>query len=69
VRGPYCGSLFYLGCDGSFDSSILIRTMLLRKGWAVFGVGGGVVAQSDPLAEYTETLHKASGLLRVFGMA
>jgi anthranilate/para-aminobenzoate synthase component I len=43
--------------------------MLLRKGWAVFGVGGGVVAQSDPLAEYTETLHKASGLLRVFGMA
>jgi len=68
-RGPYCGSLFYYGCDGSFDSSILIRTLVLRAGVAAFGVGGGVVAQSEPGAEYTETLHKASGLLRVFDLA
>ncbi len=66
VRGPYCGSLFYVGCDGTLDSSILIRTVCLRRGWGVFPVGGGVVAQSDPADEYDETLHKATGMLRTF---
>jgi para-aminobenzoate synthetase component I len=64
VRGPYCGSLFYVGCDGSCDSSILIRTFVCRRGWIACGVGGGIVADSDPASEYEETLHKAAGMLR-----
>ena len=64
VRGPYCGSLFYSGFDGRFDSSILIRTFLCRRGWIQCPVGGGIVAQSDPSDEYAETLHKAEGMLR-----
>jgi para-aminobenzoate synthetase component 1 len=66
VRGPYCGSLFYITPQGTMDSSILIRTMCLRHGWSVFPVGGGIVAQSEPASEYAETLHKAAGMLRVF---
>ena len=64
VRGPYCGSLFYIGCDGSMDSSILIRTFVVRHGWVQCSVGGGIVAQSDPVAEYNETMDKAAGMLR-----
>jgi para-aminobenzoate synthetase component 1 len=64
VRGAYCGSLFALGAGGNFDSSILIRTFTLQNGWVQFPVGGGIVADSDPLEEYRETLHKASGMIR-----
>jgi para-aminobenzoate synthetase component 1 len=64
VRGPYCGSLFYAGFDGTADSSILIRTFTCRHGWVQCPVGGGIVAQSDPRAEYEETMHKAEGMLR-----
>jgi para-aminobenzoate synthetase component 1 len=63
-RGAYCGSLFYCGPDNDFDSSILIRTFVLRSGRVVFPVGGGVVADSVPQDEFDETLHKASGMLR-----
>jgi para-aminobenzoate synthetase component 1 len=64
ARGPYCGSLGYIGFDGSMDTNILIRTFTLGRGWAQFPVGGGIVADSDPAAEYEETLHKAAGLLK-----
>jgi para-aminobenzoate synthetase component 1 len=64
ARGPYCGSLGYVGFDGSMDTSLLIRTFTIGKGWLQFPVGGGIVADSDPEAEYAETLHKAAGLLR-----
>ena len=64
VQGAYCGSLFALGPQGDFDSSILIRTFTLKNGWVQFPVGGGIVADSDPLDEYRETLHKASGMIR-----
>jgi para-aminobenzoate synthetase component 1 len=63
ARGPYCGSLGYLGFDGSMDTNILIRTFTLGRGWMQFPVGGGIVADSTPEAEYEETLHKAAGLL------
>lgn len=65
ARGPYCGSLFYVGFDGNLDSSILIRTFTVRHGWVQCSVGGGIVAQSDPVAEFNETLDKAAGMLRV----
>jgi para-aminobenzoate synthetase component 1 len=64
ARGAYCGSLFYCGFDGRADSNILIRTCVQRGGWVQCSVGGGIVAQSDPAAEYDETLHKAAGMLR-----
>ena len=67
LRGAYCGSLFALGPCGDFDSSILIRTFTLKDGWVQFPVGGGIVADSDPLDEYRETLHKASGMIRSLG--
>lgn len=64
ARGPYCGSLFYVGFDGTADSNILIRTFTIHDGWIQCPVGGGIVAQSDPAGEYAETLHKAEGMLR-----
>ncbi len=64
ARGPYCGSLGYIGFDGAMDTSILIRTLTLGRGWVQFPVGGGIVADSDPEREYEETWHKAEGLLR-----
>jgi para-aminobenzoate synthetase component 1 len=64
VRGPYCGSLFYHGFDGSADSNILIRTFTCRHGWVQCAVGGGIVTQSSARAEYEETLFKAEGMLR-----
>lgn len=64
ARGAYCGSLAYIGFDGSMDSSILIRTFTCGRGWLQFPVGGGIVADSDPDREFEETLHKAEGLLR-----
>lgn len=63
ARGPYCGSLFYLGFDGTADSNILIRTMTQRNGWITFSAGGGIVSRSVPEDEYNETLHKARGML------
>lgn len=64
VRGPYCGSLFYLGFDGQADSNLLIRSFVNRHGWLQCHVGGGIVAQSTPAAEYEETLTKAAGMLK-----
>ncbi len=64
ARGPYCGSLGYVGFDGTMDTNILIRTFTVGRGWIQFPVGGGIVADSDPQREYEETLHKAEGMLR-----
>ena len=64
VRGAYCGSLGYLGFNGSMDLSILIRTITAGRGWWQLPVGGGIVAQSSPSQEYAETWHKAEGMLR-----
>jgi para-aminobenzoate synthetase component 1 len=64
ARGPYCGCLGYLGFDGVLDLSILIRTITAGRGWWQLPVGGGVVAQSKPQAEYEETWHKAMGLIK-----
>jgi para-aminobenzoate synthetase component 1 len=64
ARGPYCGSLGYIGFDGCMDTNILIRTFTIGRGWIQFPVGGGIVADSVPELEYEETWHKAQGLLR-----
>jgi para-aminobenzoate synthetase component I len=62
-RGPYCGSLFHWGADGSFDSSILIRTLMVRGQRLRLHAGGGIVADSDPQAEAEEMGWKIQPLL------
>jgi para-aminobenzoate synthetase component 1 len=62
-RGVYCGSIGYLSVTGALDTSIVIRTYLVRRGQVYFQAGGGIVADSDPELEYRETLDKARGLM------
>ncbi len=62
-RNIYTGCLGYLSFTGEMDLNILIRTFLVQEGRAYFQVGGGIVADSDPEAEYEETLDKAKALI------
>jgi para-aminobenzoate synthetase component I len=62
-RGPYTGSVGFVGFDGSMETSIVIRTFVVKAGVAYFQVGGGIVADSDPAREYQETMDKAAGLI------
>ncbi len=64
-RGFYCGAIGYLGFDGGMDTSIVIRTVVLTPERLYLQVGGAVVADSDPQAEYEETLVKARAARRV----
>jgi len=61
-RSVYTGAIGYIGFDGSTDLNIAIRTMILANGRAYWQVGGGIVADSDPLEEYEETLHKGRAM-------
>ena len=69
ARGPYCGAIGYIGFDGSMDTNIAIRTLCIASDntqigrRAYFQVGGGIVADSDPIAEYEESLVKAQAFL------
>lgn len=65
ARGPYCGSIGYIGFDGAMDTSIVIRTFAIKNNMLTFQAGGAVVADSDPQSEYEETLTKASALHKV----
>ncbi len=67
ARGPYCGAIAWLGFDGAMDSSIVIRTLVLNAGEAAAQAGGGIVADSDPAAEYEESLAKAAPLISTLG--
>src|SRR5208283_4150580 len=60
-RGPYCGAIGYLGFNRESQLSIAIRTTICKEGFAHFNVGAGIVADSDPAAEFEETLAKARG--------
>jgi para-aminobenzoate synthetase component 1 len=62
-RGPYTGSIGYIGFSGDMELNIVIRTMILSKNRLYVQVGGGIVAQSDPEKEYHETLYKAEAML------
>ncbi len=63
ARGPYTGALGYLGFNRESQLSIIIRAALYKDGLAHFNVGAGIVADSNPEAEYEETLAKARGFL------
>ncbi len=68
TRGPYCGALGYLGFNRESQLSIIIRTAICKDGVAHFPVGAGIVADSDPAAEYEETLAKARGFFAALEM-
>lgn len=63
-RGPYCGSIGYIGFDGSMDTSITIRTFAIKNNIVTFQAGGAIVVDSDAENEYQETLTKAKALRR-----
>jgi para-aminobenzoate synthetase component I len=66
-RGPFFGALFWAGFDGAFDSNVLIRTAAFEEaegGWRFEArAGGGIVADSDPVAERQETEAKIAAVL------
>ena len=66
ARGWYCGAIGWLG-NGSAALSVAIRTATLRDGVAVYGAGGGIVADSDPDDEVAESLDKAAAFLGAVG--
>jgi aminodeoxychorismate synthase component I len=63
ARGPYCGCHGYLGFNRESQLSITIRTAICKESAVYFHVGAGIVADSNPEAEYEETLAKAAGFL------
>ncbi len=68
-RGPYCGSMLWLGPDGRLGSSILIRTFVADGERLTLHVGGGITYRSDPEGEWDETVAKARGPLGSIGAA
>lgn len=63
-RSFYAGGVGYISSNGQVDLCIALRTALLKEGVLHLQAGGGVVADSDPEAEYQETLNKAKALMR-----
>ncbi len=68
-RSVYTGNIGYLSFNGNLDLNIAIRTFLVKGSSAYFQVGGAVVYDSDPEAEYQETLDKARALINALNMA
>ena len=67
-RGVYSGALGYVDVRGTLDTAIVIRTFIFAGGTCTFGIGGGIVLDSDPLAEWRETLDKARALVDALGV-
>jgi anthranilate synthase component 1 len=68
-RGLYGGVVGYLDFAGNADAAIAIRTAVLRDGVAYIQAGGGIVADSDPPTEDTETRNKAAAVVRAISVA
>jgi anthranilate/para-aminobenzoate synthase component I len=67
-RGPYCGAIGHLDRDGTIELNVAIRTMIVKDGLVHIPVGGGIVADSEPAAEYEETLVKARANFAAVGI-
>jgi anthranilate synthase component 1 len=63
-RGPYAGAVGYIDFNGNMDTCIALRTLVVQGDRAYVQVGAGIVADSDPVAEWQETMNKAGVLLR-----
>jgi anthranilate synthase component 1 len=68
-RGLYAGAIGYVGYDGTLDSCIAIRTMVMQGDTLHIQAGAGIVADSDPAREYHETLNKARALAEAVRVA
>ncbi len=68
-RGAYAGAVMYFDYSGNLDSCIVLRTMYARGQRAYIQAGGGIVADSVPEMEFTETLNKSRALVRAIEMA
>ncbi len=68
-RGTYGGAIGYISYNGNFDACITLRTAVLKNGIAHVQAGGGIVADSDPEAEYEETVSKSKAARRAVEMA
>jgi anthranilate synthase component I len=68
-RGCYAGAIGYFGFDGHVDSCIALRCAVLKNGKAYFQAGAGIVADSNPHAEYEETVNKARAMAKALLMA
>ncbi len=69
ARGPYAGAAGYLDFSGNVDTCICLRTVVVAGGKAWVQAGAGIVADSDPAAEYEETMLKAAAVLDALGRA
>jgi anthranilate synthase component 1 len=68
-RGPYAGAVGYALPDGSLDTCIAIRTVVLQDGLARLQAGAGIVADSDPTAEHEECLRKLAAIEQAIELA
>ena len=68
-RGPYAGTVGYFSLTGDMDTCITIRTMVVKDGTAYLQAGAGIVADSDPAFEWTETCNKMEVLKRAIALA
>jgi anthranilate synthase component 1 len=68
-RGVYAGAVGYLDFAGNLDFCITIRTVVIENGRAYVQAGAGIVADSNPTAEYEETRDKARGVIRALELA
>jgi anthranilate synthase component 1 len=69
ARGAYAGMVGYFGFDGAMDTCLAIRTMVGRGDTVSVQAGAGIVADSNPTAEFQETMNKASAMLRAIDTA
>jgi anthranilate synthase component I len=68
-RGFYSGIVGYFGFDGSLDSCIALRSIVLKNGKAYFQTGAGIVADSEPSREFEETISKANAMAEAIARA
>jgi para-aminobenzoate synthetase component I len=65
-RGFYTGSLGFVGFNGTLDINIIIRSFILKSGYAYFQTGAGIVYDSEPEKEYFETINKARAMMLAY---
>ncbi len=68
-RGPYAGSVGYVGYSGNMDTCITIRTLIMKEGMVYVQAGAGIVADSVPELEYAETVNKARAMMEAVDTA
>jgi anthranilate synthase component 1 len=69
ARGPYGGAVGYFSFDGAMDTCIAIRTAVMHGQTVRLQAGAGIVADSDPMREYEETVNKAKAMMKAIELA